>query len=99
MKPNDFRKGFGRFGNYLPKNPPDLIKGPDSGFGLGQLSLNTIEATGEPLEPVEGVRGAPTIRGSERVLASGTGRVIGAAMYTHFSVSFLLRHRSQVGRV
>ncbi len=65
--------------DYSPKNPPDLIKGPDSGFGLGQASLNTIEATGEPLEPVEGVRGAPVIRGSERVLASGTGRVIGAA--------------------
>jgi hypothetical protein len=55
------------------------MKGPDSGFGLGQVSLNTIEATGEPLEPVEGVRGALVIRGSERVPASGTGRVMGAA--------------------
>jgi hypothetical protein len=75
------------------------MKGPDSGLGLGQVSLNTIEATGDPLEPVEGVRGAPVIRGSERVLASGTGRVIGAAKYTHLFVTFLLRHRSQVGRV
>ena len=85
---------------YSPKKPPDLIKGPDSGFGLGKESLNTVEAIGDPLEPVEGVRGAPAFRGSERVLASGTGRVMGAAKYTHLpSASFLLRHRSQVGRV
>jgi len=55
-----------------------LIKGPDSGFGLGQESLNKLEA-GEALEPVEGVSGIPVIRGSDRVLASGTGRVMGAA--------------------
>jgi len=79
MKPNDFRKGLVGYLDYSPKNPPDLINGPDSGFGLGQESLNRVEATGDPLEPVEGVRGAPVISGSERVLASGTGRVIGAA--------------------
>lgn len=43
------------------------------------MSLNRIEETGEPLEPVEGVGGMPELSGSERVLASGTGRVIGAA--------------------
>jgi hypothetical protein len=84
--------------NHSPKKPPDLIKGPDSGFGFGQESLNKLEA-GEALEPVEGVSGMPVIRGSDRVLASGTGRVIGAAKYTHFAETFLLLHLSQVGRV
>jgi hypothetical protein len=65
--------------DYLPKKPPDLMNGPDSGFSLGPLSLYTLEATGEALEPVEGVGGMPVMRGSERVLASGTGRVMGAA--------------------
>jgi hypothetical protein len=54
------------------------MKGPDSGFGLGQTSLNRVEA-GEALEPVEGVGGMPVTRGSDLVRGSGTGRVIGAA--------------------
>jgi hypothetical protein len=35
----------------LPKKPPDLMNGPDSGFGFGQLTLYTLDATGEALEP------------------------------------------------
>ena len=63
----------------LPKRPLDLMNGPDSGFGFGQLSLYTLDATGEIFEPIEGFGGMAVIRGSERVLASGTGLVMGAA--------------------
>ncbi len=64
---------------HIPKKPPDLIKGPDSGVGFEVETGRLAAAVGLWLEPVEGVRGKLVIAGSDLVLPSGTGRVIGAA--------------------
>ncbi len=63
----------------IPKKPPDLIKGPDSGVGLEFETGKLAAVVGLWLEPVEGVGGKLVIAGSDLVLPSGTGRVIGAA--------------------
>jgi hypothetical protein len=76
------------------------MNGPDSGVGFAEASRREVGEVGEASEPVEGVRGRLVRVGSDLVLLpSGTGRVIGAARYTHFDAIFLLLHLSQTGSV